>query len=112
VSDKHNSLEEYIVENLKDIDPNTRKTPGSGCGASNGDISNKFFFVESKIKHTKENIIIDYKNEWLILTTRMPLQSKKIPIIVTENKYGDKFVTMDADDFFELARKAFNDQNR
>ena len=108
MSDIHNKLEEYIIENLKSIDPLTRKTPGSGCGHTNGDVSNKYFFVESKIKHTKENIIIDYKNEWLTLTTRMPLQSKKIPIIVTENKYGDKFCTMDLDDFFELARKAFH----
>ena len=89
-----------IAEGLKAIDPNSRPTPGSGCGNSIGDVSNKFFFVECKQKHTKENIIIDFKEEWLSLTSRMSLQSKKIPVIVTENKYGDRFVTMSAEDFF------------
>jgi len=107
MSDKNNSLELYIVENLKEIDPNTRVTKGSGCGNSVGDIENKYFFVESKIKHTKENIVIDYKNEWLALNNRIPLNSKKIAIIVTENKYGDKFVTMEASDFFQLIEKSY-----
>ena len=106
MSEKNNSLELYIVEQLKPIDPNTRVTKGSGCGAEVGDVNNKYFYVESKIKHSKENIIIDYKKEWLTLTNRMTLNSKKTPLIVTENKYGDKFITLQADDFFKLAREA------
>ena len=111
MSDKHNKLEEYIVEGLKPIDKYTRKTPGSGCGHSNGDISNGFFYVEAKQKHSKTNIVIDYKNEWLTLNSRIPLNSTKIPIIVTENRHGDKFCTLDLDDFFDLAKKAFEGED-
>lgn len=111
MSDKHNNLEEYIVEGLKPIDKYTRKTKGSGCGAEIGDVQNQFFFVESKIKHGKVNIIVDYKNEWLTLNSRIPLNSTKIPVVIVENKFGEKFVTMEAVNFFELVRKAFQDEN-
>lgn len=106
MSDGKNELEIHIAEGLKPIDRFSKPTPGSGCGNHLGDINNKYFFVECKIKHTKENIIIDYKKEWLDLTSQMPLNSKKIPIIATENKYGDRFVTMSSEDFFILAKEA------
>lgn len=108
MSDFRNTLEEYVVERLKEIDPCSKKTPGSGCGASLGDVSNQYFFVECKQKRTKANIIVDYKKEYLDLVGQMPLNTKKVAIIVTENKFGDKFVTLDADDFFDLTEEAKN----
>ncbi len=108
MSDFRNTLEEYVVEELKEIDPCSMKTPGSGCGASLGDVSNKYFFVECKQKLTKANIIVDYKKEYMDLVGQMPLNTDKIAIIVTENKHGDKFVTLDAGDFFNIVREAKN----
>ena len=111
MSDKKNKLELYIADKLKRVDKFARPTPGSGCGSSVGDVSNKYFFIESKIKHSKENIIIDYKKEWLTLLDRMSLNNNKTPLIFTENKYGEKFVTLNSDDFFELVYKIYGDQN-
>ena len=71
MSEKNNELELYIAEGLKAIDPNARPTRGSGCGVEVGDVSNKFFYVEAKQKHTKENIIIDFKR--IVLLTEIIL---------------------------------------
>lgn len=108
MSEKNNELELHMAEGLKPIDSYSRPTRGSGCGNELGDVSNKFFFVECKQKRTKENIIMDYKKEWLDLFSRIPLNSKKIPIVAIENKYGERFVLMNSNDFFKLAKEAKN----
>lgn len=106
MSEKNNELEVHMAEGLKQIDKKSRPTRGSGCGNEIGDVSNRYFFVECKQKRTKENIIMDYKEEWLDLASRLPLNTKKIPIVAIENKYGDKFVVMSSEDFFKLAKEA------
>ena len=66
MSDVKNSLEIWVVEQLKSIDKFVHKTSGSGCGdLSKGDIANKYFFIECKIRHTQENIIIQWKDLWI-----------------------------------------------
>lgn len=107
MSDHKNSLESWIVEQLKPIDPKARRTRGSGCGNEISDISNKYFYIESKIKRTHENIIIQFKEEWQHLIHQLPINTNKIPLIVTENKYGEKFVTLKAEDFFKLIRDCY-----
>lgn len=112
MSEKNNELEVHMAEGLKQIDKKSRPTRGSGCGNEIGDVSNRHFFVECKQKRTKENVIVDYKDEWLGITSRMPLNSRKIPVIAIENKYGDRFVIMSSKDFFQLAKEAKgNDQS-
>ncbi len=106
MSEKNNGLEVHMAEGLKQIDKKSRPTRGSGCGNEIGDVSNQYFFVECKEKRTKENIIMDYKEEWLDLASRLPLDTKKIPIVAIENKYGDKFVVMSSEDFIKLAKEA------
>ena len=106
MSEKNNELELHMSEGLKSIDPYARPTRGSGCGNEISDVSNKYFYVECKQKRTKANIIMDYKKEWLDLTTQLPLSSKKIPIVAIENMYGDRFVIMNSTDFFKLAEEA------
>lgn len=106
MSEKNNELEVHMAEGLKQIDKKSRPTRGSGCGNEIGDVSNRYFFVECKQKRTKENIVMDYKEEWLDLASRLPLNTKKIPIVAIENKYGDKFVVMSSEDFFKLAKEA------
>jgi len=106
MSDRKNKLERYVVEKLLPIDPYTRPTRGSGCGNECCDISNKYFYIEAKQKKTKDNIIIDYKKEWLKSLNSMPVNTFKPLIIVTENKPGERFVTLSAEDFFDLLYEA------
>ncbi len=106
MSEKNNELESHIAEGLKPIDKFARPTRGSGCGNEIGDVSNKYFYVECKQKHTKENIIMDYKEEWLELNYRLPFNTSKTPVVAIENKYGDRFVVMSTKDFFRLAKEA------
>ncbi len=106
MSDKFNTLEQYLVEKLLPIDPYARRTRGSGCGNEICDVFNKYFYIEAKQKLTKSNIIVDYKNEWLKSLNDMPINTLKPLLIVTENKQGEKFVTMNVDDFFEIVYEA------
>lgn len=106
MSDLHNKLEEWLVEKFKVLDSNARKTPGSGCGWAIGDISNKYCYVEAKMKHGNANIIVEFENEWLHLERQLPLKTEKIQIHVTENKVGRKFVTLEAEEFFRLLEEA------
>ena len=108
MSDHKNALESWVVGQLEPIDPRARRTRGSGCGNEIGDVSNKYLFVECKMKHTHENIIVQFKEEWQHLLFRVPESSGKIPIIVNENMYGNKFVTLKAEDFFDLLKEAKN----
>lgn len=106
MSDSKNPLELWVVEQIKAIDKFCHKTSGSGCGdLSKGDIANKYFFVECKIRHTQENIVVQWHDLWLKHINQMPIASKKTPIIVIENKYGEKFVTLKAIDFFNLMKE-------
>jgi len=106
MSDSKNKLEQYIVEKLLPIDSYARKTRGSGCGNECCDVSNKYFYIECKQKKTKSNIIVDYKKEWLKSLNSMPVNTLKPLLIVTENKEGERFVTLSAEDFFELVYEA------
>lgn len=107
MSDKHNSLEEYLVANFKELDPTAHRVAGSGCtDYQKGDISNKFCAVEAKIKRSNKNIVIDYEHEWLKTLDQMPINSKKFVIVATENSFGEKFITMSAEDFFKLLKEA------
>src|SRR5208283_4844616 len=94
MSDFRNSLEEFLVEKFKELDPKTHKTPGSGVGNGIGDVANKYCFVEAKQKHTHENIILQFKEEYQHLLFKMPTKTDKFPIFCIENCYGNKFVIL------------------
>lgn len=95
-------LEEYIASKLKPIDKHAKPTRNSGASNGIADVENSIFYVECKQKKTKQNINIDYEKEWKKLINDMPINSDKTPIIATENKTGDRFVTLKAEDFFEM----------
>jgi hypothetical protein len=107
MSDKKNSLEMYIAEKLKEIDCYARPTKASGASTEIGDIKNNYFFVEAKQKHTIENFNFSRKKEWLKLLSQIPVDTQKIPILVRENKYGEKMVLIDLEDFFRLIYKIY-----
>ena len=104
------TLEEWIADKLKVIDPNAKPTKNSGASGSIGDISNKFFYIECKQKMTKSNIIVDYKKEYLKLYNEIPMDSLKPILIVTENKQREKFITINAEDFFRLIYKVYKEE--
>ena len=107
MSDIKNPLESYLVSKFKEIDPTAHRVSGSGCGdRQKGDISNKFCAVEAKVKRSHENIIMDYQDEWLKTNNQMPMNSKKFPIVAIQNKYGENFVVLSAEDFFKIMREA------
>lgn len=110
MSDAKNSLESWVVGKLSSVGsvkrPMPRRTRGSGCGNEIGDVSNDFCYVECKMKHTKENIIVDFKEEWNHLLFRIPIHSNKFPLVIVENKFGEKFAVLKAEDFFEILVKA------
>jgi hypothetical protein len=108
MSDLHNKLEEWLVGKFQEVDPKARKTPGSGCGNSCGDISNQYCYVEAKMKHGQENIIVKLKEEWNHLLFKMPLKTEKFPIVFVEQMYGEKFAILKAEDFFTLLKEAKN----
>lgn len=102
---KKNTLEIWVVEKLKEIGITAHRTPGSGCGdIQKGDISNPYFAIECKMRHTQENITMSWNKDWLKLLSGMPMQSNKIPLFIVENKYGNKFVTLEAKDFFNIIK--------
>ena len=105
MSDTHNRLEEYLVAKLQELgDKTARKSAGSGCGNDIADVVCKDFYIEAKINATRDNIIVRYKEEWLKLLSEIPLNTHKIPMIAKENKQGDRFITIEAEDFFRLIR--------
>lgn len=111
MSDTKNSLEIYLVEKFKEIGIKAHRTAGSGCGdRQKSDISNPYFQIEAKIKHSHENIIVDYKNEYLKTIDQMPRKSNKTVVIATEQKFGERFITMSAEDFFKLVAEAKRDE--
>jgi hypothetical protein len=108
MSDHKNSLESWVVGQFIDqeIDTRARRTRGSGCGNEVGDIANSYCYVECKMKHTKENIIVDFKEEWKHLLFRIPMYTTKFPVMFVEQMYGEKFAILKADDFFTLLKEA------
>ena len=106
MSDHENQLESWVVSQLQDgIDPQARRTRGSGCGNEIGDVANDTLYVECKMKHGHENIIVEFKNEWRHLLFRLPMKTIKTPVVFVEQKYGEKFAILKADDFFHILRR-------
>ena len=93
------SLEEHVAEKLKVIDPNSRPAKNSGASGNVGDISNKYYAIECKQRNT-ENVIVNRK-VWYKLLNELPIDSKKIPMLVLENKHKEKFVVLNFDTFVD-----------
>ena len=96
-------LQEWVAEQLKEIDPNARSTKGSGNGGEKGDVKNKANLnVECKCYNKKNVWDIDWLEK---CEEEIPLHSDKIAIVVTENKEGKKVVNLDAEDFFDMYKE-------
>ena len=101
--EKGNSLEEYVKDKIKKYDPNARLTKASGASTEIGDVQNLIFYVECK-NWDKKNIIMQM-TDWDHLVNQLPIQSKKVPIYVFQNKDKKRFVIMNIEDFFREYKK-------
>lgn len=99
-------LEMWICDQLKDLDPHVKRTPGSGNGGSKGDIkfsTNIGLHIEAKWRNLKSVFNLD----WFTKTEgEIPLHSDKIALLITENKDGDIMAHLRAEDFFEIYKRS------
>lgn len=104
-------LEQWICEQLKDLDPYIKRTPGSGNKGCKGDIkfsTNLGLHIEAKWRNLKSVFNIDWLKK---CEEEIPLHSKKIAVLITENKDGIKIVHLKAEDFFRLFKDAYYYRN-
>ena len=103
-------LQEWVAEQLREIDPYARSTKGSGNSTEKGDLklNNAKLHIECKC-YKKKNV---WDIDWLTkCAEEIPLHSKKTPIVVSENRDGKKIVHLDAEDFFELYKDYWRMKN-
>jgi hypothetical protein len=93
-------LEEYILVKVKELDPQTRLSRGSGCGNDYSDITCNFAFIECKKRNTKDFTIKE--DVWLHLNNNLPINTTKFCFMVHENVNGRRLVTLELNDFFRL----------
>lgn len=101
-------LEEWIVHQLKEIDPFVKRSPGSGNKDCKGDLkfsTNIGLHIEAKWRNLK-NV---FNQDWLTKCQgEIPLHSDKIAVVITENNKGEKVAHLDALDFFNLIKENKN----
>jgi len=102
-----NQLEEIVVDKIKKIEPNCRRTKNSGASTELEDVLSSLFMVQCKVDNKSENIIIK-KADWQQLFRKLPIESNRIPIFVNEQKDGIISVTLTIEDFFEIIYKLFD----
>ena len=100
-------LEELVLAYLKEIDPTARLSRNSGASNDLADINCQDYYVECKKRNTA-SISINNK-VWNHLLKQLPINTKKIPLLVLENKDKRRWVAMDLDDFFRLIKEEKND---
>lgn len=105
-----NKLEEYVVAQMKEVEPNIRRTKNSGASTELEDVLSKHIMVQCKVDNIHTNIIIQI-NDFEQMIAALPIHSKRLPIFVNQNKNGLKTVTLLADDFFDIIRKHIGQNN-
>jgi hypothetical protein len=106
MSEKHNSLEEYVAELVRGLadgeDSYARPSKASGASTENYDIQTKFpLAIECKQQRTKKNATID-KATWEKLKAEIPWNSDRYPLLVIENSSGDKFAVLSLESFMDI----------
>jgi hypothetical protein len=101
MSQKNNKLELYVADKLNALGIEARPTRASGASTELGDVFNEVFLVECKQHLTQENVIV-VRKVWNKLCGELPAGSQRIPIHALENKYNERFIAMQAEDFFRL----------
>jgi hypothetical protein len=102
-----NQLEELVVSKIKVIEPTCRRTKGSGNSTELEDILSSNFLVQCKVDNVHENIIIK-KKDWLQLYRKLPINSKRTPIFVNQQRDGIVTITLDINDYFRTIYKLYD----
>jgi len=102
-------LEDFIANQLKDIDKFARHTKGSGNKNEKHDIKTVCGLA---IECKQRNIKSVYNEDWMQkIIDEVPLHSQDIPILITENKDGKRRVHLNADDFINIYIQAYKNEN-
>ena len=101
MSDFKNKLEIWVAGMLKKIDKYARPSKASGASTESYDIQTKIpLAIECKIQGTVANPKINLIT-WDKLTEEIPLRSDRVPVLFIQNKHGDRFAVLKAEQFFE-----------
>jgi Holliday junction resolvase len=95
-------LEQYVATKLTEIGIQARPTKNSGASTQLGDILNSVFLCECKKRNTK-NITVK-EDVWNKLMSELPINSKRIPLYILENKNNKRWAVLDFNDFCELIK--------
>jgi len=101
-----NKLENFIVDRIREIEPRCRRTKNSGGSVELEDILSSYFMVQCKVDNSHDSIIIK-KKDWEKLFRALPINSKRLPIFVNQQKTGTVSITLSVADFFRLVYKCF-----
>lgn len=105
MSDHCNTLEWYVVELLKRIDPRARPSKASGASTEPYDIQTKLpYAFECKQQLTHKDAVIK-KDTWDKLKAELPWNSNRVPVLVIENKAGNRFAVLDLEYLVNLIEK-------
>lgn len=103
---KWQKFEDYIAEELKEIDPYCRASKGSGNKGELHDIrTNCGLGIECKQRNTKD---VTVRGEWWKhICEEIPLHANKIPMLALENEKGKRWAVLDLDDFLEMYKELY-----
>lgn len=91
-------FEDYIVEEMKQIDPYATHTKASRYG----DLKVKGLHIECK-DYNKKSV---YNEDWMKkCIEEVPLHSDKIPLLITRNEKKKIRVHLDFDDFMAILKE-------
>jgi len=101
-------LEYVVAQILQEAFNDTTIRPSKASGASTelGDIRNSFLLVECKKRNTK-SVTINNK-VWNHLLSQLPINSKRVPLLVLENQDSKRWAVMDLDDLKRLLARSYN----
>jgi hypothetical protein len=98
--EKGRQFEFWLLNKVKEIDPQARLTRASGASFDKADIQCNFAFIEAK-NWNKKNVIMQIE-DWNHLLSNQPINTLKISLYAFQNAEERKFIIMDAEEFFTI----------
>jgi hypothetical protein len=103
-----NRLEQLVVDKIKIIEKNCRRTKNSGANNELQDILSSLFICQAKVDNTHSNIIIKIK-DWKKLFRDIPINSRRVPLFINQQKDGIITITLGIDDYFRTIYKCYKE---
>ncbi len=100
MSDYKNKLEQWVAGMLQVIDKHARPSKASGASTESYDMQTNIpLAIECKIQGTYKNPVVSLIT-WDKLLEEIPMRSKRTPVLFIQNKHGERFAVLNAEDFF------------